>query len=77
MFFTVLVPLVVGKLLLEYNASAREYANAHKVGLGLTSNSMLIMIVWQSLSKSRSELVGQVNNNERKYKEKRIGRLIF
>lgn len=33
MLFTVLAPLVVGKLLLEYYKAAADYAAKHKVGL--------------------------------------------
>ena len=53
---TVLVPLVIGKVVRETVAGAKPWVKRFKVRLSLTSSAMLIMVVWQTLSRAQSTL---------------------
>ncbi|CAM9474110.1 unnamed protein product [Pylaiella littoralis] len=53
---TVLVPLVVGKVVREATPGAKAWVKRNKVRLSLTSSAMLIMVVWQTLSRAQSDL---------------------
>lgn len=53
---TVLVPLVVGKVVREATPGAKAWVKCFKVRLSLTSSTMLIMVVWQTLSRAQSDL---------------------
>lgn len=53
---TVLVPLVIGKIARETIPGAKAWVKRNKVRISLTSSSMLIMVVWQTLSRSQKDL---------------------
>lgn len=53
---TVLVPLVVGKLVREVTPGAKAWIKKYKKRLSLTSSLMLIMVVWQTLSRAEDDL---------------------
>lgn len=53
---TVLIPLVVGKVIREAVPGAKPWVKRFKVRLSLTSSAMLIMVVWQTLSRAQSDL---------------------
>lgn len=52
----VLVPLVVGKIFREAVPGAKDWVKRWKVRLSLTSSCMLIMVVWQTLSRAQDNL---------------------
>ena len=52
----VLIPLVVGKVIRESVPGAKGWVKRWKVKLSLTSSGMLIMVVWQTLSRAQSNL---------------------
>ncbi|CAM9580437.1 unnamed protein product [Hapterophycus canaliculatus] len=56
LIITVLIPLVVGKMIREIAPGAKAWTKKHRVPLGLTSSAMLIMVVWQTLSRAQSDL---------------------
>lgn len=53
---SVLVPLVVGKVIREAVPGAKAWVKRFKVRLSLTSSAMLIMVVWQTLSRAQDNL---------------------
>lgn len=53
---SVLVPLVVGKVMREAVPGAKAWVKRFKVRLSLTSSAMLIMVVWQTLSRAQDNL---------------------
>lgn len=61
MFFAVqivslLIPLVVGKAIREGVPGVKPWVKHFKARLGLMSSAMLIMVVWQTLSKGQENL---------------------
>ncbi|CEG01104.1 Putative sodium bile acid cotransporter [Ostreococcus tauri] len=56
LIFTILVPIVFGKLARESWPALSAAATKYKQELTLTNNSCLIIVVWMSISKSSSEL---------------------
>eukprot|EP00903_Cladosiphon_okamuranus_P008764 g8396.t1 len=56
LIITVLVPLVIGKVIRETVAGAKPWVKRFKVRLSLTSSAMLIMVVWQTLSRAQDNL---------------------
>ena len=52
----VLIPLILGKVIREAVPGAKDWAKRWKVKLSLTSSIMLIMVVWQTLSRAQSNL---------------------
>ena len=52
----VLIPLVIGKFLREAVPGAKDWVKRWKVRLSLTSSCMLIMVVWQTLSRAQDNL---------------------
>ncbi|CAN0542468.1 unnamed protein product, partial [Scytosiphon promiscuus] len=52
----VLVPLVIGKALRDTVPGVKEWVKRWKVRLSLTSSFMLIMVVWQTLSRAQDNL---------------------
>ncbi|CAN0218663.1 unnamed protein product [Discosporangium mesarthrocarpum] len=57
LIINVLVPLVVGKLIREYVSGVKPWVKRFKVQLSLTSSTMLIMIVWQTLSRAQESII--------------------
>lgn len=53
---SLLVPLVVGKIIREAVPGTKDWVKRWKVRLSLTSSTMLIMVVWQTLSRSQDDL---------------------
>ena len=53
---SVLVPLVIGKVIRETVPGAQAWVKRWKVNLSLTSSFMIIMIVWQTLSRGQDDL---------------------
>lgn len=53
----VLVPLVVGKVFREAIPGAKPWVKKWKVHLSLTSSIMLIMVVWQTLSRAQDTIM--------------------
>lgn len=51
-----LIPLVIGKVIRESVAGAKPWVKRFKVRLSLTSSAMLIMVVWQTLSRAQNNL---------------------
>ncbi|CAM9372198.1 unnamed protein product [Ectocarpus sp. 12 AP-2014] len=56
LIISVLVPLVVGKVIREAVPGAKAWVKRFKVRLSLTSSAMLIMVVWQTLSRAQDNL---------------------
>ena len=57
LLFTILLPIVLGKVAREMIPAVAAFANARKAELTLTNNSCLIIVVWMSISKSAKELI--------------------
>ena len=53
---SVLVPLVVGKVFRDFVPGTKDWVKRWKVRLSLTSSCMLIMVVWQTLSRAQDNL---------------------
>ena len=53
---TVLAPLVIGKVFRETVSGTKAWAKRWNICLSLTSNFMIIMIVWQTLSRGQEDL---------------------
>jgi len=56
---TVLAPLLAGKALLEAWAPVKGWVKANKQKLTMTSSLMIILVVWQSFSRSMDSLMEQ------------------
>lgn len=56
LIINVLIPLVVGKVFREAVPGAKDWVKRWKVRLSLTSSFMLIMVVWQTLSRAQDNL---------------------
>nr|ADI46919.1 MTM0397 [Volvox carteri f. nagariensis] len=56
---SIIIPLMVGKALRELWAPALKFAKRYKVSLYLVNQFQIVMIVWQTLSHSRHELLKQ------------------
>lgn len=52
----VLIPLVAGKIVREAIPGAKPWVKKWKVWLSLTSSGMLIMVVWQTLSRAQDTI---------------------
>lgn len=52
----VLVPLVVGKIVREAVPGVKAWVKKYKKWISFTSSIMLIMIVWQTLSRAQNNL---------------------
>lgn len=59
----VLIPLVIGKLVREAIPGAKPWVKKWKVWLSLTSTGMLVMVVWQTLSRAQ-DTITSVNFTE-------------
>jgi sodium/bile acid cotransporter 7 len=57
LLFTILVPIVCGKLAREMSPAIASAATKYKAELTLVNNSCLITIVWMSISKSATDLI--------------------
>lgn len=57
LLFTILVPIVCGKLAREMSPPIASAATKYKAELTLVNNSCLITIVWMSISKSATDLI--------------------
>lgn len=55
--FTILLPLVVGKLSISFIPPFKTFQNNHKLGFKLTSSLCLILCPWMKLSQSHSTLL--------------------
>lgn len=53
---SLLVPLVIGKGIRETVPGTKDWVKRWKVRLSLTSSTMLIMVVWQTLSRGQDDL---------------------
>ncbi|GLC41022.1 hypothetical protein PLESTB_000951500 [Pleodorina starrii] len=56
---SIIIPLIVGKGVRELWAPALKFAKKYKVPLYLVNQFQIVMIVWQTLSHSRHELLKQ------------------
>jgi len=56
---TILAPTVFGKLVRESHHSVSDWVAGHKTLLSLTNNSLLICIVWMTISSGRDVIVAQ------------------
>ncbi|CAD7701282.1 unnamed protein product [Ostreobium quekettii] len=59
LLLTILLPVIVGKGLRELVPWLRRLAKEHKPLLSIVSNGSLVLIVWQSLSRSRDLVLDQ------------------
>eukprot|EP00899_Mesostigma_viride_P028447 jgi/Mesvir1/8788/Mv02696-RA.2 len=59
LILTILVPLAIGKALLQFVPPVEPFTQRHKTALSITSSSALIIIVWQTLSASAAVIKGQ------------------
>lgn len=50
---TILVPLVIGKVLLELIPAVQRFVKEHKTLMKLLNNGSLVSIVWQSISRAQ------------------------
>lgn len=57
LLFTILVPILCGKLAREMSPAIASAATKYKAELTLVNNSCLITIVWMSISKSATDLI--------------------
>lgn len=57
LLFTILVPIVCGKLAREMSPAIASAATKYKAELTLVNNSCLITVVWMSISKSATDLI--------------------
>eukprot|EP01025_Chloroclados_australasicus_P005345 TRINITY_DN1156_c0_g1_i3.p1 TRINITY_DN1156_c0_g1~~TRINITY_DN1156_c0_g1_i3.p1 ORF type:complete len:442 (-),score=35.60 TRINITY_DN1156_c0_g1_i3:531-1856(-) len=57
LLFTILLPLIVGKILRHINRNIRQFGKQHKTELSLVNNGSLIMVVWQTISQSQQFIV--------------------
>ncbi|PNH04640.1 putative sodium/metabolite cotransporter BASS4, chloroplastic [Tetrabaena socialis] len=56
---SIIIPLIVGKAVRELSAPALRFAVKYKVPLYLINQFQIVMIVWQTLSHSKHELMKQ------------------
>lgn len=58
--FTILVPLIIGKSLLELFPAVQQFVKEQKTLMKILNNGSLVSIVWQSISRAqvRSQLLG-------------------
>ena len=56
---TLLVPLAIGKVIRETVPGAQAWTLRWKVYLSLTNSFMVIMIVWQTLSRGQKNLASE------------------
>lgn len=54
LLITVLAPCMAGKVLRELSKAVQELVKKHKTAVSLTTNFLLIMIVWMQVSKVRT-----------------------
>jgi predicted Na+-dependent transporter len=50
---TILVPLIIGKLLLEFIPAIQRFVKSHGILMKLLNNGSLVLIVWQSISREQ------------------------
>lgn len=59
LLFTILLPLVLGKAMLEMSSVIADFVKKYRSSFSLVKNLACVGIVWLSLSHSRKELVSQ------------------
>eukprot|EP01025_Chloroclados_australasicus_P005954 TRINITY_DN11966_c0_g1_i11.p1 TRINITY_DN11966_c0_g1~~TRINITY_DN11966_c0_g1_i11.p1 ORF type:complete len:432 (-),score=31.85 TRINITY_DN11966_c0_g1_i11:2800-4095(-) len=57
LLLTILLPLIVGKVVRHTNQRILKFGKKHKVELSMVNNGSLIMVVWQTISKSQESIV--------------------
>eukprot|EP00192_Tetraselmis_astigmatica_P006473 CAMPEP_0117687150 /NCGR_PEP_ID=MMETSP0804-20121206/22956_1 /TAXON_ID=1074897 /ORGANISM="Tetraselmis astigmatica, Strain CCMP880" /LENGTH=440 /DNA_ID=CAMNT_0005499143 /DNA_START=94 /DNA_END=1416 /DNA_ORIENTATION=- len=59
LILTILLPTLVGKVIRESHKAVPAWVTNHKVALSLTNNSLLIIIVWMTISSGRDQILSQ------------------
>lgn len=53
LLITILLPLIIGKALLEFVPAVQRFVKEHKTLMKLLNNGSLVSIVWQSISRAQ------------------------
>lgn len=59
LLLSILTPLILGKILMEFSTRIQKFVMRWKKVLGLVNNGACVTIVWLSLSRSRKQLLEQ------------------